>query len=502
MSCASRVEMRQAASATIESLPRTQTPRRRLLSRRPLQIFAVIFIAAAFAYTTHLGTDALGASEAFSAWSAAKPGITAIAQTPVLQEPGKFLFYYGALHYYTRIFGLSEISLRSMSVVFSLLSLMLVFALGCEMFDDNTALAAAAMWAFNPLAVVFAHTARMYPMLIALALAHLLMLLRVRSRPGIGGAIVCGFLGAAMPCTHMAGLMILGAEGAILIRDLARGRRDTTAWIALILAGVLFIPYLPYAIGQSQQMLHGQWLDYLGPPYQYPLAAKVAVALVAALMTLWLVFGRTVERRDNEPIRVLIAWIGLPALAFIVGSVILHPMLNPRYLAPGIAASSLLIAASLAAWSVKWRNLLAAGFVVACLILMPFARSKPQPWRDFADQVAAGSASDPVFFEAGFISNASTASVPNGGFPFGYYSIPFNYYFKGTNPRVAIPGFDPAAARMTIEDRVSSAGGGWLVSWKNGDAVNSELPDPARFKVAAKFRDDHLVFYRITPAAK
>ncbi len=416
----------------------------------------------------------------------------------MLQEPGKFLGYYGALHYYSRIFGLSEISLRSMSVIFSLMTLMLVFALGCEMFDDNTALAASAMWAFNPLAVVFAHTARMYPMLIALALAHLLAWLRVRSRPNLALAVVCGILGAAMPYTHLAGLLILGAEGAILVRDFARGRRDTMAWMAIIVAALLFLPYLPYAIGQSQQMLSGQWLDYLGPAYRYSPAAKVAAALSAALVTLWLVFGHAVERDDDEPLRVLVIWIGLPALAFIVGSVILHPMFNPRYLAPGIAASTLLLAGMVGALSVKWRNLLAAGFVVPCLIMLPYDRSKPQPWRELAAEVSNGAASDPVFFEAGFVSNQSTANVPNGGFPFGYYSVPFNYYFKGSNPRIAIPGFDPAAARMTIEERVSSAGGGWLVSWKD-DGVKSELPDPQRFKVIEKFRDEHLAFYRITP---
>ena len=55
------------------------------------------------------------------------------------------------------------------------------------------------------------------------------MLLKVRSHPTIASVIVCGILGAAMPYTHMAGLLILGAEGAILLRDLARGRRDTFA---------------------------------------------------------------------------------------------------------------------------------------------------------------------------------------------------------------------------------------------------------------------------------
>src|SRR5271167_2738709 len=211
-------------------------------SRRPLEIFVAIFVAAGFIYSFHLGTDALGASEAFSAWSAAKPGIGAIARTPVLDEPGKFLFYYGALHYYTRIFGLSEASLRSMSVVLSLATLALVFALGCEMFDDNTALTASAMWAFNPLAVVFAHTARMYSMLIAIALAYLLTLWRVRERPSAGRAVACGVAGAALLYTHLGGVLFIGTGAAMLARDYIRKprNRNPMAWLAMAITLALF----------------------------------------------------------------------------------------------------------------------------------------------------------------------------------------------------------------------------------------------------------------------
>ena len=174
-----------------------------------------------------------------------------------------------------------------------------------------------------------------------------------------------------------------------------------------------------------------------------------------------------------------------------------------RYLSPGVAAASLLIAASLGALSIKWRNLLAAGFALMCLIVLPFDQPQPQPWREFAEQVSAhGGPSDPIFFEAGYVSNGNTASTPNGGFPFGYYSVVFDYYFRGANPRIAIPGFDNAAARMTIEERVSSAGGGWLVSWKDRDAVSSELPDAKRFSVVEKNRGEHLAFYRITSVGK
>ena len=484
-------------SATIESLSRERW------QRRPHEIFALIFIAAGLIYSYHLGADALGASEAYSAWAAAKPGVGAIVRTPVLHDPGKQVFYYLVLHYYTRIFGLSEISLRSMSVICSLLSIELVFALGCEMFDDNTALAATAMWAFNPVAVVLARTARMYPMLIALALAHLLMLWRVRERPSASRAALCGIVGAALLYTHLGGIVFIGAGVAMLVRDYVRGQRNPMAWLAVAITLALFAPYVPITRTQSETLIAGHWLDWIGTAYEYPLAIKIMSALGTAAVAIWFITGAPAGSDRDDQLRWLGAWTVLPGLMLAAGSIVIRPMFNLRYVAPSTATLALIVADGVARASVKWRNLLAAGFAVTCLLMIPFDHYRPQPWRDLAAQVrAGGGASDPVFFESGFVSDENAASVPNRGFPFGYYSVPFDYYFNGANPRIVIPGFDPAAARMTIEERVSSAGGGWLVSWKDSDAVSLELPDPKRFRVVEKFRTDHLAFYRITPSSK
>src|SRR5580704_13577962 len=251
-------------------------------SRRALEIFVVILVAAGFIYSYHLGTDALGASEAYSAWAASKPGVSAIVRTPVLHDPGKQVFYYVVLHYYSRIFGLTETSLRSMSMVFSLVTLALVFALGREMFDDYTALAAAAIWAFNPLAVAFAHTARMYPMLMAIALAQLLTLWRVRMRPGVNGAVLCGVTGAALLYTHLGGILFLGAAVTMLLRDYFRGQQNPMAWLAMAITLALFVPYVPIARAQSETLLAGHWLDWIGTAYEYPLGVKIVTALGAA----------------------------------------------------------------------------------------------------------------------------------------------------------------------------------------------------------------------------
>ena len=472
-------------------------------SRRPLGIFAAIFVAAGFIYSYHLGTDALGASEAYSALAAAKPGIGAIVRTPVLHDPGKQVFYYAVLHYYTRIFGLSEISLRSTSVIFSLMTLALVFALGVEMFDDNTALAGAAIWAFNPLAVAFAHTARMYPMLIALALAQLLTLWRVRMRPSVSGAVLCGVTGAALLYTHLGGILFLGAAVAMLVRDYIRGQRNPMAWLAMAITLALFVPYVPIARAQSETLLAGHWLDWIGTAYEYPLGVKIVTALGAAAVAYWFVLGASAQSDGDDQLRWIGAWTILPGLALAAGSIAIRPMFNARYVAPSIA--TLVIADRGGNRAGERQVAESAGGGVSGRMLDPAAvrsRRSRRPWRDFAEQVTAGGKSDPVFFESGFVSSGSNSDVPNGGFPFGYYSVPFDYYFRGANPRIAIPGFDPASARTTIEERVSSAGGGWLISWKDGDALAAELPDSTRFKVVEKFHVDRLTFYRITPTGK
>ena len=491
-----RIATAQPAPATIESSADVRS------SRRPLAIFAAIFAAAAAIYSFQLGADPLGASEAYSAWAAAK-SVGAIVRTPVLHDPGKQVFYYLVLHFYARIFGLSEISLRSLSVIFSLATLALVFAIGCEMFDDNTALAAAAIWAFNPLAVAFAHTARMYPMLIAVALAYLLTLWRVRERPTLGRAILCGVVGAALLYTHLGGILFIGAGVAMLVRDYFRGQRQQNAmqWLSIAITLALFVPYVPIARAQSETLIAGHWLDWIGQGREYPLVFKIAFSVVAASIALWFVFGTTGSHR-NDQLPWLGAWTILPGLMLAAGSIAIRPMFNLRYVAPSTATFTLLFAGVVAQASVKWRNLLAAGFPLACLIVLPFDRTKAQPWPEIAAQVATSGASNPIFFESGFVAIDGAPNVPNDGFPFGYYLIPFNYYFHGDNPRVAVPGYDPASARATIEKQVSAAGGGWLVSWKDRDAVSSELPDTSRFIVVEKLHGENLEFYRIAPAAK
>lgn len=468
---------------------------------QPVEIFGAVFAVAAIFYSFHLGRDPLGASEAYSAYAATRPGVGAIIHIPIADDPGKQLLYYIVLHYWTMIFGAHEAGLRAMSVVFGLGAIAMIFALGRDLFDDAAGAGAAAMWAFNPLATVFSYRARMYTMLIAFALAHVYALRRTRERSSIGWTLACAVSGAAVIYTHLGGVAILAAEAAILIRDFTCGRRRIAPWLGLAGAALLFAPYLPIASAQSRVLIAGHWLDWIGPAYHYSIATKLIVAGGAIAITLWMVFGRAIEAGD-EPLRFCLLWIALPILAFSAGSIAVRPMFQIRYVSPSLAMLPVL-AAGLLAMAGSWVRNVAVVAVTALMLATALSiRLVNQPWGAAARMVADADRPDqPIFFESGFVTPGVAPKAANPGFPRGYYSLPFDYYFHGANPRLTIPPYDPAAARAEIQSAVARAGGAWLVTWMDDAGARAELPDPAQFTSTLRLRGERMMLFRIVPAS-
>lgn len=498
--------MGQAKAATTISAAKSATnataSRRSAIELEPTTVFALTMVAAAALYFYRLGAASLGASEAFSAWAAAMPSARSIIHIPVLLDPGKQVLYYILLHYFTEVFGFSETSLRILSAVCGLATLAILFVLARAMFNDSIAASASVLWAFNPVILLLSRRARMYPMFAAIALTQLLLLWQIRRRPTWSRTIACGVLGALTIYTQLAGLLLVGAEGAMLVRDFLRGRRAPMPWIALMITLVLFVPYFPIFSTQSQALVAGHWLDWIGVDYHFSLLGKVLTAVAAAAVTVAIIFGPAREADADEPFRWCLAWALLPLAAFLAATVIVRPMFHIRYLIPCVAMIALIVARFLESFGSKVRNLAVAGITLALLVLVPIKEITHEPWRDIAALITARSSSNqPVIFESGFLFFGTSEGAANDGFPTGYYSKPFDFYFRGANPRVAVPGWDSAAAKKLIEQDVTQAGGGWLVSWKNPSDTRAELPDPKAFRIQ-QMGDYHLIaLYRIEPAA-
>src|SRR6202041_51858 len=148
---------------------------------------------------------------------------------------------------------------------------------------------------------------------------------RVRRRPSLRGAMTCGITGAALLYTHLGGILFIAVGVAMLVRDYIGGQRrqNSMAWIAIAITLVLFVPYVPIARAQSETLIAGHWLDWIGTGYEYPLAIQVVLAFGAAPVALWFVVGRTRDSSNDGQLIWLGAWTILPGLMLAAGSIVI-----------------------------------------------------------------------------------------------------------------------------------------------------------------------------------
>ncbi|MBU2062783.1 MAG: glycosyltransferase family 39 protein, partial [Candidatus Omnitrophica bacterium] len=87
------------------------------------------------------------------------------------------------LHFWVKIFGVSEFSLRMPSLIFSFLSVVLIFFFGKELFNKKTGLIAASLMALSPFHLWYAQEARDYSMLLFFGLLSSCFLFKALKNP-------------------------------------------------------------------------------------------------------------------------------------------------------------------------------------------------------------------------------------------------------------------------------------------------------------------------------
>jgi len=86
--------------------------------------------------------------------------------------------YFILTHFWIRIFGDSEVALRSFSAIFSVLSIPLIYKIASRIFDLPTAIIASLLFALSPFQIYYSQEARMYPLITFLFLLSLYLLYR------------------------------------------------------------------------------------------------------------------------------------------------------------------------------------------------------------------------------------------------------------------------------------------------------------------------------------
>jgi uncharacterized membrane protein len=157
------------------------------------------------------------------------------------------------------VFGFEELGLRSLSIFFSVLSVVLVYCLAARLFDTRTGLIAAALLAVSPAFVLYGHNARYYALSAALALVLVaLMLLYFRDRAW--WALAAYVIAApALLYTVYTSVVVIAAVFLLGILHWRWNRREVKqllGWIvAHLLAAAAYLPWLPQLLSTTETQL-------------------------------------------------------------------------------------------------------------------------------------------------------------------------------------------------------------------------------------------------------
>ncbi len=201
-----------------------------------------------------------------------------------LKTDGAPPLYYALLHGWLEMLdalgiGDSAWSARSLSMLFSLAALPLAYLAGRRLGGSaRHGQITLVLFAANPWSVRYAGEARMYSLVVLLVLLGVLALDWMRRRPGPLPAIALSVVTALLLYTHYWAMFLLVAVGSVLlvhaVRSPERRRTARLALIGMAVGGLLFLPWVPTLLYQS---------DHTGAPW----ASRPDLGSIAALPADW-----------------------------------------------------------------------------------------------------------------------------------------------------------------------------------------------------------------------
>ncbi len=243
--------------------------------------------------------------------------------------------YYVLVWVWSRLFGTSEVGLRSLSAIFGTLTVLLAYVIARRVGGERAGLIAGSLTAVSPILVWYSQEARSYSMLVFLGAASVWLWLRALETGSTRSIIGWGAVACLAIATHYFASFIVAFEAVSLLRQHTRKR---VLWSVLAIIGVVQVALIPLAIHQARAHEAGDYITatplssrIIAIPKRFLLGehgapgatALFACALVASLgIASWLFVSRVSPeaRRRALPLLVLAALAtALPLALAVVG---------------------------------------------------------------------------------------------------------------------------------------------------------------------------------------
>lgn len=254
---------------------------------------------------------------------------------------GSIAPYYLFMHFWTELFGTSEIALRAPSIAAMAVGVGLVGELGRRLFTPVVGLLAALLLIAVPLVSRYAQDARVYGIAFMLVVLSTLLLYLAVERPG--GWARWAWYGATVllvGLAHLIALSMLAGHAFVVANRWRRtGDRALIRWLPVTAAAVVLVSPL-LVLGLTQR---GEQLDWIEPVTVDTVRAAPADLFGAAAVA-WLVLGLALLARwpDRWLLAELAVTAAVPPTVLLGVSFLTDPLWVPRYVLFTLASIALL----------------------------------------------------------------------------------------------------------------------------------------------------------------
>jgi 4-amino-4-deoxy-L-arabinose transferase-like glycosyltransferase len=301
--------------------------------------------------------------------------------------------YYVLAWGWSKLFGLEEVGLRSLSALFGTATVPVGYLIGRQLDGRRCGLILAAFIALNPMLIWYSQEARSYALLVFFAALSLLFFLRALDSGGRGRDLALWALSSALAlCSHYFAAFPVAIEGAWLLLALkGRWRAVLPALAAVAATGVALLPLLiaqvvPKHIGWIEEspvslrlwetgvsFLAGETGHVIAEPPRpiYALVPAAAVALALALLA-W----RGSARQRRSAAIALAVGLGVLALA-LAAAVAGKDYVIERNLLPALVPLAAVVALGLTAAPPRLSLLLAGALCAYWLAFAVYVTQTP-----------------------------------------------------------------------------------------------------------------------------
>ena len=167
--------------------------------------------------------------------------------------------YYLILKGWITLFGTSVFAARSLSVIFSVLTIPFIFLIGRNIKNNQAGLIVSLLYSISPFSIYYANEVRSYSLLIFLFSIGFYLSIKCIKKPNdIKYYLFLGAIGSALIYTHYIGIVYIGVLYLSIFFIEYRNKMYYRNIIPAILINILlYIPWIPYALEDALGGAHG-----------------------------------------------------------------------------------------------------------------------------------------------------------------------------------------------------------------------------------------------------